>query len=46
LIGGAGVLFTVGLLLVAGGSIAASNIEDRRQRTKNGHADHSDSRVR
>lgn len=35
LIGGAGVLFTVGLLLVAVGSVAASNLERR----ENGRAE-------
>jgi len=34
LIGGAGVLFTIGLLVVAGGSVVASSLESRRGRRR------------
>jgi len=38
LIGGAGLLFTLGLILVAVGGVAASSLEDRRARRTNPRA--------
>jgi hypothetical protein len=45
LIGGAGVLFTLGLLLVAGGSVVASSVEGRLAARRE-RAEHADSPVR
>ena len=39
LIGGAGALFTLGLALVAAGSVVASNLERRRARARHPGAD-------